>query len=171
MPLPLPCLTKLREEVYNNRIGADVYYTREKGSDPMLGTAGIIIASFVLNVSQPILHSIGFTMPVAVSGQQCCCCKNKACHCGMKKPQAPVSKNSKSSNSKEPCCGNNQPAPQSENSAILSFDPDSLKEILQNALVSPVALVAVAAESSGMKYSIHSSSSPPGFALSIPLRI
>jgi hypothetical protein len=127
----------------------------------------------MLNVSQPILHSAGYTMPApaTVSGQQCCCCKNKACTCGMKKPHAPESKNSKSSNSKEPCCGNNQPAPQSEHSAIASFAHCFLKEILQNALISPVELVAVSPENSGMKYSIHSSSSPPGFVLSIPLRI
>jgi hypothetical protein len=139
----------------------------------MLGTVGIIITSFFLNVSQPILHSIGYTMlaPAAVSCQQCCCCKNKACTCGMKKPHAPVSKNSKSSNSNEPCCGNNQPAPQSEHSAIPSFNPYSLKEILQNALVPFVPMVAIAPENSGMKYSIHSSSSPPGFVLSVPLRI
>jgi hypothetical protein len=157
----------------NNEKGADVYYRTRKGSTPMLGTAGIVIISFFLNVSQPILHSIGYTMPAptAVSGQQCCCCKNKTCTCGMKKPHAPVSKNSKSSNSNEPCCGNNQPAPQSEHSAIPSFNPYSLKEILQNALVPFVPMVAIAPENSGMKYSIHSSSSPPGFVLSVPLRI
>jgi hypothetical protein len=89
----------------------------------------------------------------------------------MKKTHAPVSKNSKSPYSKEPCCGNNQPASQPENSAILSVTPYSFKEIQQNALVPPVALVALAPENSGMKYSIHSSPSPPGFVLSIPLRI
>jgi hypothetical protein len=139
----------------------------------MLGTVGIIITSFFLNVSQPILHSIGYTMPApaAVSGQQCCCCKNKACTCGMKKPHTPVSKNTGSSNSKEPCCGNNQPASQSENCAVISFFPYSIKEIQQNALFSAFGLNTFESANSEMQYFIHSSSSPPHFSLSFPLRI
>jgi hypothetical protein len=137
----------------------------------MLGTVGIIIASFFLNVSQPILHSLSFTSPAPVSGQQCCCCKNKACNCGMKKPHAPVSKNTKPSNSKEPCCGNNQPAPQSENCAVITFFPYSIKEIQQNCLVSAFNLNAFEFANNEMRLFIHSSSSPPHFSLSFPLRI
>jgi hypothetical protein len=137
----------------------------------MLDIAGIIIASFVLNVSQPILPSMSFTIPAAVSGQQCCCCKNKVCTCGMKKPHAPVSKNAGSSNSKEPCCGNNQPASQSEHSAVIPVFSYSIKEIQQNTLVSVFGLNAFESANSEMYYFIHSSSSPPHFSLSFPLRI
>jgi hypothetical protein len=159
--------------MYNNEKGAAVFYKREKGSATMLSVAGIVIASFFLNVSQPLLHIAGSIMPApaAVSGQQCCCCKNKACTCGMKKPHAPVSKNSRSSNSKEPCCGNNQPAPQSENCAAIPFFPYSIKEIQQNALVSAFGLNAFESANSEMYYFIHSSSSPPHFSLPFPLRI
>jgi hypothetical protein len=135
----------------------------------MFELIGIVLTSIAASICQPVSQAIGFEPAIAAT--QCSCCKNRECNCGMEKPQAPVSKNSKSSNSKEPCCGNNQPVSQSENSAILSFDPNSLKEILQNALVSTVAPAAISPESSGMKYRIHSSSSPPGFALSIHLRI
>jgi hypothetical protein len=135
----------------------------------MVELIGIILTAAAASISQPVFQAIG--IEPAIAATQCSCCKNKACNCGMEKPQTSDSKKSQSSNSSEPCCGNSQPASQSENSAIIPFFSYSIKELQQNALVSVFRLTEFESANSETHYFVHSSSSPPHFSLSFPLRI
>jgi hypothetical protein len=134
----------------------------------MVSFIGIVLTSVAAILPIPGNQTVSVEQSVAAT--QCCCCKNKACTCGMEQPQASEPKTKKNRKNSEPCCGNSSSAPQPENNAMLSFTTYSLKKFQQDMIVSVVVMGIEKPADCGNRNNIHSSSSPP-VCTSFPLRI
>jgi hypothetical protein len=136
----------------------------------MLSILSLLITSFVVNISQPILHGSSEITAIA-SSRQCCCCANNACSCGMEKTPKPEPQKPEKSKESGPCCGNTRPVSPPENCTVIGWFPYLLQEIRQNTAAFELDLAPFGQDNRGLRYFNFSSASPPGSFRSLPLRI
>ena len=104
----------------------------------MLQVAGIIVSSFFLSISQPLIHSNGRESLSAASASghcACACCKGRVCHCGKEKTSqaSGPSASTKSSSKTVPlCCGKTKHLPEQGNTPGLIGMAPSFNELQKN---------------------------------------
>jgi hypothetical protein len=134
----------------------------------MLSVIGVMISSFLLNVSQPLTLNNGWNALSAASSH-CPCCKGKVCNCGMEKTQA--SSSSKKAQSNAPCCGKTNHFPEPQSTPILTGNAFDGNELQKNLSVSDVLVPFLESEKSQIIPPIQKVASSPGISYSFPLRI